>query len=195
MADNVTIGLGGLAGVEFVDADGHVGVVLQGSGGHNLLDFSGTTLSGIEHIDGGSGSDTIIGSAGDDVIIGGKGNDNLSGGAGGDILTGMAGADIFDFNVASHSNGANIDRITDFVLGEDLLDLSGIDANSGLAGDQDFDFIGTAAFSGTAGELRADLTAVPGMTVILADINGNGAVDLEIRLDGLYSLAATDFLL
>ncbi|MBK5922432.1 hypothetical protein CCR90_01300 [Rhodovulum sulfidophilum] len=194
-ADNVTIGLGGLVGVEIVDADGHVGVVLQGSGGHNLLDFSGTTLSGIEHIDGGSGSDTIIGSAGNDVIIGGRGNDNLSGGAGGDILTGMAGADIFDFNVASHSNGANIDRITDFVRGEDLLDLSGIDANSGLAGDQDFDFIGTAAFSGTAGELRADLTAVPGMTVILADINGNGAVDLEIRLDGLYSLAATDFLL
>ncbi|ARC87645.1 calcium-binding protein [Rhodovulum sp. MB263] len=185
-ADNVTIGLGGLVGVEIVDADGHAGVVLQGSAGHNLLDLSATTLSGIESIDGGSGRDTIIGSAGADVIIGG---------AGGDILTGMAGADIFEFNEASHSKGSNTDRITDFTTGEDLFDLSGIDANSGLAGDQDFDFIGTAAFSGTAGELRVDLTSLPGMTVILADITGNGAVDLEIRLDGLHSLAATDFLL
>ena len=45
------------------------------------------------------------------------------------------------------------DRITDFVSGIDHIDLSGFDAISGTAAIDQFHFIGTAAFDGTAGEL------------------------------------------
>lgn len=47
------------------------------------------------------------------------------------------------------------DAIMDFArLQGDRIDLSQIDANSALAGNNAFRFIGTGAFSGQAGELR-----------------------------------------
>ena len=104
---------------------------------------------------------------------------------------------LFDFNLASHSQGsANIDRITDFVQGQDHIDLSTIDANLGLAGNDAFIFISNAAFSGVAGQLRFDTTSIAGVTRILADTDGNSSVDMEIHLAGTFNnLTAGDFLL
>jgi serralysin len=162
---------------------------LQDRGDHGqqyVLNFSTVTLSGVTRIEGGNGNDTIVGSAGADVI---------EGGAGRDILAGGAGADTFDFNLASHSKGtANIDLITDFVRGQDIVDLSTIDANGALAGDA-FIFLGSAAFTGVAGQLRYDTTSIAGVTRILADLDGNRTVDMEIQLTGTHSLSAGDFLL
>ncbi|MBL3570278.1 hypothetical protein BV509_18450 [Rhodovulum sulfidophilum] len=175
-----------LTDIETISSGGHTGFTLVGLNGADVMDFSSVALSGVARIDGKGGNDTITGSAGADLI---------EGGAGADILTGMAGADVFDFNNASHSRGSSVDVIADFQSGEDLIDLSGVDADSGLAGDQSFALIGAAAFSGTAGELRVDTVSLPGTTVILGDISGNGQVDLEIRLDGLHLLTEADFLL
>ena len=92
--DNVTIGINThfnpADSVEEISADGNSGVTIAGDGSNNNMDFSETTLTDIEHIDGGSGHDTITGSAGDDVIIGGTGNDNLRGGDGDDHLVFLA---------------------------------------------------------------------------------------------------------
>ena len=44
-----------------------------------------------------------------------------------------------------------MDQILDFTPGTDKIDLSRIDANSLVAGDQAFNWIGSNAFSGTAG--------------------------------------------
>ncbi|MFZ1662813.1 MAG: calcium-binding protein [Paracoccaceae bacterium] len=175
-----------LSGIETISSGGFSGFKIVGTTANNALNFSTVTLSGVTRIEGGNGNDTIVGSAGADVI---------EGGAGRDILTGGAGADTFDFNLASHSKGtANIDLITDFVRGQDVVDLSTIDANGALAGDA-FIFLGSAAFTGVAGQLRYDTTSIAGVTRILADLDGNRTVDMEIQLTGTHNLAAGDFLL
>jgi len=67
--------------------DGGEGVnLILGTNGRNTLDFSGTELLDISHIDGGPGRDTIIGSQASDVILGGAGNDILHGQAGDDVF-------------------------------------------------------------------------------------------------------------
>ena len=66
-------------------------------------------------------------------------------------------------------------------------------ANVNLAGNQAFSFIGSAIFSHTAGELRAYQAA--GQTWIQGDIDGDGVADFLIRIDGLHTLTASDFIL
>ena len=94
---------------------------------------------------GGANGDTLIGGAGTDLIVGGGGSDELTGGAG---------ADVFRFDAATDSEGDG-DIIHDFEVGLDLIDLSRIDANETVAGDQAFTWIGNVDFTGEAGELRA----------------------------------------
>ena len=55
-----------------------------------------------------------------------------------------------------------------------------------------FTFIGTAAFTHQAGQLRYDV--VDGWCNIFADIDGNGIADLQIVASGTQILAA-DFVL
>ena len=62
-----------------------------------------------------------------------------------------------------------------------------------MAGDQNFSFIGTAAFHNVAGELRYE--QINGNTYVTGDRNGDGVADLMIRLDGLHGLVAGDFVL
>ena len=69
----------------------------------------------------GAGDDYLLGEAGEDTISGGSGSDILVGVLGNDILTGDYGADIFAW--VDVENGA-VDRIKDFTVGEDILDLS-----------------------------------------------------------------------
>lgn len=158
----------------------------------------GTT---IENAIGGTGDDSITGNGVANGLVGGGGNDTLRGGAGNDALTGNAGADIFVFGVVgeSHdyttrSNGTKLvpDLLLDFTSGTDKIDLSGIDANQRTAGDDPFTFIGASAFSGVAGQLRAQVLG--SQVHILADVNGDGLADLHIIASGTQILVS-DFIL
>ncbi|MGO1076796.1 calcium-binding protein, partial [Inquilinus sp. CA228] len=176
---------------------GTVGVVVSlasGLGGGG--EAQGDTLTGIENLSGGQGWDSLYGNAGANVLQGWNGNDLLVGRAGQDTLTGGAGADRFQFTAVGDSVvGANADRITDFSHAQgDRIDLAGIDANTGVAGDQGFGFIGSGAFTHHAGELRAAVTA-PGVTTIAGDLNGDGVSDFHIQLTGAFALQAADFVL
>lgn len=62
----------------------------------------------------------------DDSLIGGAGNDTLTGGSGQDTMTGGEGEDVFAFLDTLDSTTANPDYITDFVRGEDKLDVSAL---------------------------------------------------------------------
>lgn len=85
------------------------------------------------------------------------------------------------------------DQIEDFTAGADLIDLSAMDANTLLGGDQAFSFIGNAAFSGAAGQLHYVQTA--SYTYLEGDTNGDGTADFSIRLTGTLALAESDFVL
>jgi Glycosyl hydrolase family 12/RTX calcium-binding nonapeptide repeat (4 copies) len=167
---------------------------LVGTDQGDMIDAEG----GNDTLHGGRGSDRLIGGDGSDVLLGGMGNDGLRGGAGADRLHGGAGNDRMTggpgadrFIWAAISTG---DVIADFTRAQgDRINLLALDANAQLAGDQAFAFIGSAAFTGTRGQLRAVISA--GETRILADINGDRRADLIITLDDAVTLRATDFLL
>ena len=90
--------------------------------------------------------------------------------------------------------GANADVILDFSHAQgDRIDLSGIDANSGVAGDQAFSFIGSGAFTGVAGQLHYSVAG--GVTSITGDVNGDKVSDFQINLTGAIGLVAADFVL
>ncbi len=113
---------------------------------------------------------------GTDTLIGGNGNDTLIGGAGTDTLTGGLNADRFDFNALHESVvGGNRDSIHFNRAQGDKIDLSTIDADTdGTAGNRLSSFIGTAAFSGVDGQLRASGDIIQG------DVNGDEVADFEI---------------
>jgi len=109
-----------------------VGMVTQdGRGGNEtLLDIE--NLKGSAYADkligsadanaiyGQAGDDELWGEAGVDLLDGGAGNDTLGGGAGSDTLTGGGGNDRFVLLVGMES-----ETITDFVRGQDQIDVSG----------------------------------------------------------------------
>lgn len=146
-------------------------------------------------IHGGEGNDRLFGGTENDRLFGGTGNDLLVGGAGLDAMTGDAGNDKFAFLdiTDSGTTAGTRDRITDFQQNSDKIDLSAIDADLGTAEDDLFVFIGTSVFSGTAGEVRYRNTA--SLTLVGVDQDGDGAADLEIRLDGVITLLQGDFIL
>ncbi|WP_439543499.1 beta strand repeat-containing protein [Hyphomicrobium sp.] len=177
--------------------------VINGTSGPNTLNGTNT-------------GEIINGLAGNDIINGNGGNDRIIGGAGIDILTGGAGSDTFIFATLTDSgagysgyvnnggfsplsgNGQR-DIITDFTPGTDKIDVSAIDANTKLGGDQAFSFLGAAAFTGVAGQLvyaRFDLAGTANdRTIVYADVNGDRLADMQIDLAGLKFLTSGDFIL
>ena len=153
---------------------------------------------GNDTLSGNGGNDSIDGGAGNDSIDGGFGDDRLSGGTGADTLTGGFGADRFLFDATALLERAAaapvFDRIVDFSHADgDIIDLSKIDANTGLRGNQAFTFIGDHAFSEKAGQLHTVYDGTD--TSLEGDLDGDGVADLIIKLSGQVSLVAADFIL
>ena len=175
----------------------------------------GTT---IENAVGGGGDDVIIGNAVSNRLSGGGGDDRLSGGDGVDYFSGGAGNDIFvaEINatkVASKSGPISLDVVLDFAAG-DKIDLSGIDANSGVDGDQAFTFVGHAAANGAGqigirhfGNMNAaekalgmEIDGIDGtsphggpVSVLFGNVDG-GAPDFAIAFIGSPPITTTDFI-
>ncbi|HEY1632785.1 MAG TPA: M10 family metallopeptidase C-terminal domain-containing protein [Rhizomicrobium sp.] len=131
--------------------------------------------------DGQDGNDTLIGAGGNDTLVGGKGADQISGGPGNDEFFYRS---ITDSTVAASGQ----DTITDFATG-DHIDLVRVEAQQ----HENFHFIGTAAFSHTAGEINYAI--VGGNTMVALDANGDGTADFAITLTGSHALTSSDFFL
>lgn len=148
--------------------------------------FAGTGNVGRNEIAGGAGADTLSGLGGGDILRGGGGRD---------ILIGGEGVDRFVFDAASLGPAAthsvtiqDLDRAL-----KERLDLVAVDAVAGTPEDDAFTFIGTAAFTGVAGQLRwADLGA---QRRIEGDVNGDGVADLTILANAAGPVTAAWFLL
>ncbi len=173
-------GFGPENSVEIIDGGaGHD--ILLGTDSHDTLDFSATTLLGIEEIRGAGGSDVITGSAGADVIVGGAGNDLMNGGDGDDT-----------FRVAGSGNG--FDR---FIGGD------GDDHVVGSAGDDVFgiynDFApsdsvqvidggeGHNVIVGTSSRDRMDFSETD--LIGIAEIQGGGGSDIIVGSMGADVIA------
>ena len=163
-----------------------------------------TTLilaASIENMDAsqtGSTKLNITGNASANTIIGNDANNVLIGSLGSDTLKGGLGADVFKFNTTTESVvGLLHDVILDFGSFElDKIDLSVIDAQINVTGNQAFNFIGNniggdVVFTHHSGELIFDTTTES----VLGDINGDGIADFEIELLGVNVMSASDFVL
>jgi serralysin len=151
----------------------------------------------IENATAGAGNDSVTGNNAANFLRGGGGSDTIAPGKGNDWLEGGAGSDVFVFggpgdsmDHAPRSDGKKLapDILADFVSGTDRIDLSGIDAIAGTEINDAFAWIGAAAFSNMAGQLRAE--TIGGQVHILGDMNGDGRADLHIIANATLILAS-----
>lgn len=178
---------------------------------------------------GNDGFDFISGNGGDDYIVGGFGHDFLQGGLGRDWLvvdelnwgnltqTGSnatynyAGRFVRDneqsgnmvsYKTVNESTASNPDIIDGFVPGDDLIDLTAIDANTLRSGNQQFGENIVTAFTKKAGQLKVSQftnlvdshnysvsNAAGGYklsgTELQGDVNGDGVADFSVKLVGV----------
>jgi Ca2+-binding RTX toxin-like protein len=186
-------------------------------------DAQGDTLTNIGTIFGSQFDDLIVGRSISDGIYGEAGNDTFIGGGGGDSFGGGLGNDTFVFNTGDMVDSVTTpldnywlrDQIEDFVQGQDKINLTGFDANSILAGQQQFIF--GAAFSPAtnfaqgsliSGEFTSaqngviswhyELDGTTEHTVIDFNVNdtgGNTVAEYQIDLIGRFNLTSGDFIL
>jgi Ca2+-binding RTX toxin-like protein len=179
---------------------------LTGSGFQDNLsgDDQANTLAGLAAFDnlyGLGGNDVLIGGEGTDSLIGGDGNDVLRGGRQADVLIGGLGGDVFDFDAVADSAPAARDVIRGAggpafegvgVAGGDRIDLSGIDARAGVAGNQGFVLGGTGAG-------RVSLVNSGTDTIVRCNIDADAAFELQIVVEDGSVVAsayrAVDFML
>lgn len=145
---------------------------------------------------GGWGNDALIGFGGADYLVGGAGSDTLIGGEGDDFLSSFAshqdhdfllgglGHDTFDFY--AHSSALTIPSISnvsatigDFQSGVDTISLY-ITGNSS----SDFQWIGSAAFSGSGFEVRFDGK--------LLEINADKDLLADLTIEVVGTVVASD---
>jgi Ca2+-binding RTX toxin-like protein len=163
-------------------------VIAQSLMANETLTFSG--VAGFqEHYD-------IRSGRGNDTITTGDGADTIRGGLGADTLRGGAGRDSFDYYDVAESTPTSRDKILDFQLGEKI-NLGGIDADGNAAnGDSRFTFIGSAAFSGTAPQLRVyQDTSAANTWIVEGDTNGDHNADFSLIVvtqDG-HAMGVGDF--
>ncbi|NJN87725.1 MAG: calcium-binding protein [Leptolyngbyaceae cyanobacterium SL_7_1] len=157
---------------------------LTGGNGNDNLDGG----NGNDLLNGDRGNDTLIGRNGRDQLNGGLGNDRLIGGNGNDILVGGAGNDTLTLGQGTdmavfNSVGDRTDMITDFVVGQDLIDLRGI--------------FRQAAFQTTGSAFDrftqfVQLTGVGSNTEVLIDADGVGANTTLTRLAVLQGVSVSN---
>jgi len=164
---------------------------MDGGAGNDSM-FGG---SANDTMSGGTNEDRIEGGSGNDQLFGNDGNDTISGDSGADVMSGGLGADVFVFRSTGDSLNqlGGSDLITDFNTLFDRIDLSAIDANADVAGDQAFQLVLAGNGAGTL-HVSVITTATGTVTQVEANTNADGIPDLVFQLSGSVALDSTDFL-
>ena len=97
-------------------------------------------------------------------------------------------------SLATAQRSSQHDKITDFTAGTDDIDLSPIDAISGAGGIDLFNFIATAGFSGSAGQLNYFYNSSLGVTTLQGDTDGDKIADFAIDLTGNIGISLSDLI-
>jgi Ca2+-binding RTX toxin-like protein len=177
--------------------DVYYGDDVSGGQGTDTLDMSAilaniTVDLGTGHAGRGMAQSSASGS---DVLwnienfVGGAGDDIITAGRAANVMDGGAGEDIYRFLTSEDADG---DTIATFEPG-DRIDLSGIDANGGGAGNGTFSLV-SGAFT-EAGQLSIHHASDSDgdFTLIEGNISGDAAAEFAIRVRGHQNLTADDF--
>lgn len=162
---------------------GHERDTLTGGAGddHLQTDFQRAMESG------GEGADTLFTSNGISTLDGGAGDDLLRAEGRHNELTGGDGADVFQFDNATR-NGNLIQDLT----GQDVIDISHIDAVKHQGGDQAFVLV--ASLGGHAGEAALVYDTGSDQTRLELDTDGDAVADKTILISGDHT-GFTNFVL
>lgn len=189
-------------------ADGNVApgqVLMVDATGSQTLNFDGSLETdgafyieggtfGLNTLTGGAGNDIIIGGTDDDLLGGGAGDDVISGRGGGDTITGGLGQDLmsgsgrensidtFIFQSLAESTAEGADRIDLLSDSHDWVDVSAIDADTTIGGNQSFHLVDH--LGGHSGEMAVVYDAAHDVTSFEADVNGDGLADMVIQATG-----------
>lgn len=188
--------IGGSGGDRLIGNQG-ANTLRGGAGGDRLEAAAGNDL-----LDGGIGNDRLSGGYGADKLCGGAGADTLFGGTGSDTLIGDSGADTFLFRNVAESPCGRADHVTARSGGVafdapgqasgDRIDLSAIDADLVVAGNQAFVF---------GGKGRGHLWFAEGgtVTIVYANVDDDAAPEFELCIhDGSvrsWAYTVHDFIL
>ncbi|VVT08480.1 peroxidase family protein [Rhizobium sp. EC-SD404] len=123
--------------------------------------------------------------------IGGGGNDTITASDAINVLDGGEGSDVYRFLSTLAADG---DTIMNFEPG-DRIDVSAIDANVGVGGNQQFQLVSGGSFT-SAGQIRqSHITTADGeFTILSGNVDGNTDADFEIAIKGRHHLTDTDIL-
>ncbi|KQY26650.1 peroxidase family protein [Rhizobium sp. Root482] len=182
--------------------DGHdtyYGDDMVGGTGNDTLDMSAITANitadlGTGFMNRGSvsssqtGSDTLWGV---ENFVGGSGHNTVTAGETANVIdvSGGPGGDVFRFLSADHADG---DTIIGFQPG-DRIDLSSMDANGCLSGNQSFALV-SDAFTGKGQIMVTHESRDDGdFTVVQGNTTGGADADFKLSIKGFHDLTAGDF--
>ncbi|WID99328.1 hypothetical protein QO058_14470 [Bosea vestrisii] len=180
--------------------DTYYGDEIDGGNGVDTLDLS--AISANLTVDLGNGmlgrGSAVSSPSGSDTlwhienVATGSGNDTITAGHAVNVMEGGAGDDVFRFSDVESADG---DTILDFQPG-DLVDLSGIDANGAVAGNQNFTLFNGSAFTAAA-QLMVSYEERDGVayTIVSGNVSGDAAEEFRIELKGSHNLTANNFVL
>lgn len=175
--------------------DSYFGDAFTGGVGHDTLDLSAITANISANLGTGVGGFGSVASSlsGNDAlfsienIVTGSGNDTIRAGNAVNVMDGGAGHDIFRFGSTVAADG---DTIVGFEPG-DRIDLSEIDANGGVAGDQGFTLV---AGSGAMHLVIDHESHADGDCTVVSGFTANGAdAAFHLNIAGNHNLIQSDF--
>lgn len=185
----LSTGVKSIAGIDLSGVSGTSQVAassLSGTAGVEIkIGSGGTTATGVS---GSDKADIITGGAKADTILGGAGADQITGGLGADVITGGAGTDTIDLTEATssadtiryaESGAGNVDSVTGFKAGTDIVSFDKTDAS--------FGGVALASAGGT------DVSAAGAATAATIAVNTSGAVADAANLLFFSNTSATSF--
>lgn len=180
--------------------DAYYGDEIDGGNGVDTLDLS--AISANLTVDLGNGmlgrGSAVSSQSGSDTlwhienVATGSGNDTITASRAVNVMEGGAGDDVFRFSDVESADG---DTIIDFQPG-DRLDLSGIDANGAVAGNQNFTLVNGPAFNAAA-QLMVSYEEREGVayTIVSGNVGGSAEEEFRIELKGSHNLTGSNFIL
>ncbi|MFD1327188.1 peroxidase family protein [Mycoplana ramosa] len=177
--------------------DTYYGDDMHGGTGNDTLDMSAITVAitadlGTGYLGRGSvtssqtGSDTLWSV---ENIITGSGDDTITASAAVNVMDGGTGNDTFRFLAAADADG---DTILGFQPG-DRLDLSSIDADGAVAGNQSFTLVSNAITDRGQLLVTYENREDGDYTVVSGNTSGSTDADFKISIKGTHSLTGGDF--